>query len=123
MAGQGVRSHEASTYGQYVQERRSRAAARPLLVGALAGIDPVAVDVNGFREVVYGCLKIFQTDPTSDSACISLPVHFDFTRSLVVAERAVELRLQGLDVLAFWRWLALAPASSHHSRSCASWRI
>lgn len=116
----GIHSNDASTYGQYVHERR-RGRWPTLLVGALAGIDPITVDVNGFREVVYGCLKIFQADPTGDSACIPLPVHFDFTRPLVIAERAVELRLQGLDVLAFWRRLALAPASSHRSRSSTSW--
>lgn len=120
MGWAGIHSNDASTYGQYVHERR-RGRWPTLLVGALAGIDPVTVDVNGFREVIYRCLKIFQADPTGDSTCIPLPIHFDFARPLVIAERAVELRLQGLDVLAFWRWLALAPASSHRSRSSTSW--
>lgn len=83
------------------------------LVCALARVDPVAVDVNGFGKIVYSCLKIFQTDSTGDTTCIPLPVHFDFARALVVAERTVELRLQWFNVLALRRRLSLAPASSH----------
>lgn len=96
----------------YMKERRVFLA-HASLVCALACIDPVTVDVDSFGEIVYSRLKIFQTDSTGDATCIPLPIHFDFARALVVAERTVELRLQGFNVLAFRRWLPLASASSH----------
>lgn len=103
------------SYGQYVHEGQTGLPA--LLVCTLAGIDPVTVDVDGFREVVYRRLKIFQADSAGDATRIPLPVHFDFARPFVVAEGAVKLRLQGFDVLAFRRRLPLASASSHPSSS------
>jgi len=49
-----------------------------LLVGRLAGVDPFAVDVDGFGQVVDSGLEVLQTDATRDAARVAGSVHFDF---------------------------------------------
>lgn len=104
-----------------------------ILVGGLAGVHPVIVHVYWFREEIYGCLEVLQTNATrypgrirtfvsakyklkiqsQKSRSIVHHLHFDLATLLVVAERTVELLVQGHDgLLLCWR-LPLRFAASH----------
>ena len=59
-------------------------------------------------------LKIFHADRALDSSGVPGFVQFDFARFLVIAERAVELRVQRLQVPPLW-WRASLGLSPTHS--------
>jgi len=91
-----------------------------LLVGAFAGVDPVGVDINGFRQVVDGRLVVLQTDPAPDPAGVPGPVQLDLAGLLVVAEGTIEQLVQLLDGLPPGRRFPLRLALPHYTTDTIS---
>jgi len=84
------------------------------LVGGLAGVDPLAVDVDGFGQVVDSGLEVLQTDATGDASGVAGPVHLHLTGLLVITKGTVEERVQRLDRLTRRHRLSLTLAFGHH---------
>ena len=105
-------------------------------VGRLASVDPLVVDVDGLREDVDrrlakqgskryhstkmlewmdkgAHLKVLETDVALDPACVLGLFHLDLAGVLVVAEWAVEERVQGHDVLLLGPGGPLGLAATH----------
>ena len=82
-------------------------------VRRFAGVDPVAVDVDCFREVVYDRLEAFCAYSARYGARVALSVQFDFARLFVVAEGAVELGVQRACEFFLRRRLSLCFSFAH----------
>ena len=83
-------------------------------VGGLAGVDPLVIHVERFREKVNSRLKILQAHCTLYLSCVLGLVHLHLAALLVVAEGAGELSVQCLNVLFPGFWLTLGLSSSHY---------
>ena len=86
------------------------------LVGLLAGVDPLVVDVDGLREEVDGGLEVLHAHVALDPARVLGLLHLDLAALLVVAEGAVEHDVQGLDRLALGAGAAFGLSTTHHER-------
>jgi len=84
-----------------------------LLIRLFARVDPIAVDVHGFGQVVDAGLEIFQTHATADEANVSFAVEFHFARTFVVTERAIELRVERLNSFRLLRSLSFTLSLAH----------
>ena len=83
------------------------------LVGGLAGVDPLVVDVDGLREEVDGGLEVLHAHVALDPARVLGLLHLDLAALLVVAVGAVEHDVQGLDRLALGAGTALGLPAAH----------
>lgn len=95
------------------QKKNKLGGAAVLLVGGLAGVDPVTVDVHGLRQVGDGGLELLQAHGARDDARVAGTVHLDVAGLLVVAEGAGELRLQRPRHLLLGGGLPLRLAAAH----------
>ncbi len=86
---------------------------KKLLVDWLASVDPFAVDINWFGEIVNCGLKIFETYATRDASGVSRSVHFDFAWLLVITKRTVEQHFQWFYRFPFGRRLSFTLSFSH----------
>ncbi len=86
-------------------------------VGTLAGVDPVVVHVDRLGQERDGRLEVFHADGAEDAPRVLALVQLDLARLLVVAERAVKLGVERLDVPALRRRLALALLLAHVSQT------
>lgn len=83
------------------------------LVGTLARVHPIVVHVDRFRQEVYRRLVVLHAHPTGYARRVPTLVHLHFAGLFVVAEGAVELLVQGFDILALRRGLSLRLSTSH----------
>jgi len=88
------------------------------LVGLLARVDPVRVDIHRLGQVVDGRLEVLQTHSARNEPHVSLPVELDFADPFVIAERAVELSLERFDVLLGRGRLPLRLSLAHRLLYC-----
>lgn len=83
------------------------------VISSLASVYPVAVNVHGLRQIVYGRLKVLGTHPTDYQARVQRLVQFYLARLLVVTEGTREYVVERSRHL-FLRWsLPLRFPSSH----------
>jgi len=83
------------------------------LVGRFTGVNPVVININWFCKVINLGLKTLHTHPARYPPSIPRLVHFDLAAPFVVAEGAVELRLQWFQGPHFWWRLPLTLLLPH----------
>ena len=87
------------------------------MVGRLAGVYPLVVDVERLREEVYGGLEVLHADGALDPARVPTLLHLDLAALLVVAERTVEHGVQRHDGLPLGTLGTLRLATAHLSNA------